>query len=110
MIIYTVPLFGFGLIGVSDGVWEFSQTWILLSMVLYAVALTVALTILKPTAKDQIALMKELTGGPASGAASGPPPQVARLEANGKKLAMAGTFNSVVLVVIIALMIWKPGL
>lgn len=109
MLIYAVPLFGFGLIGMSDGVWGYGQTWVVLSLVLYAIGLTVALTVLKPTAKAQIGLMKELTaGGPP--AAGGPPPQAAQLEANGKKLAMAGMFNSIVLLVILGLMIWKPGI
>jgi hypothetical protein len=104
---YSIPIWGFGLIGLSDGVWEFSQTWVWLSTVLFALALGVATLVLFPTAKRQITLMKEMeAAGPPAG---GPPPQVAELQANGKKLAMAGGFNHLALVVILALMIWKPG-
>jgi len=110
MFIYAVPLFGFGLIGVSDGVYKFSQTWVVLSMVLYALALTVALTVMKPTVKSQISLMKELGAGPPPTGSGGPPPQLAQLEKNGKKLAIGGAYNTISLVVIIALMTWKPGL
>ena len=108
--IYAVPLLGFGLIGVSDGVYKFSQTWVVLSLVLYAVAVTVSLTVMQPTVRSQIALMRELGTGASPAGAGGPPPQVAQLEANGKKLSIGGAFNSAVLVVIIGLMTWKPGL
>lgn len=108
--IFAVPIWGFGLIGLSDGVWTFGQPWVWLSLVLYALALTLSLTVVVPTVRSQISLMKELTGGPPPAGAGGPPPQVAKLESNGKKLASIGAFNSVVLVAIIALMIWKPGI
>jgi hypothetical protein len=39
----------------------------------------------------------------------GPPPQLAQLEALGKRQAAAGASLNVVLAVILILMIWKPG-
>lgn len=107
--IWLVPVWGFGLIGLSDGVWTFGQTWVILSLVLYGIALAVATFVMFPTHKAQIGLLREMAAGPPPAEGSGPPPQVATLEANGKKLAMGGSFNSVLLVLIIALMIWKPG-
>jgi hypothetical protein len=50
-------------------------------------------------------------GPPPEGApAGGPPPQVAQLEAHGKKLGTFGPVLNIIAVVIIGLMIWKPGL
>jgi hypothetical protein len=46
---------------------------------------------------------------PAGAAPSGPPPQVAVMEALGQRLAMGGMFLNVLLVVLVALMVWKPG-
>jgi hypothetical protein len=57
-------------------------------------------------------LMEELKamGPPPAGAApSGPPPQVAQMEALGQRLAIGGTFLDLLLVVIVGIMVWKPG-
>jgi hypothetical protein len=40
---------------------------------------------------------------------AGPPPQVAQIEALGKRQAMAGTTLNVFVVIFLVLMIWKPG-
>src|SRR3954451_3666888 len=39
--IYLVPIVGFALVGLSDDVFSFSQTWVWLSIVLYVIALGV---------------------------------------------------------------------
>lgn len=106
--IYLVPLFGFGLIGLSDSAWEFSQTWVIASLVMYVVALGIAHGVLIPNSKRMIALQRELIAGPP--AAGGPPPQVQQMEAAGKKLAAGDMANNLLLVAILVLMIWKPGL
>lgn len=105
--ILLVPLWGIGLVFMSDGAWGFSQTWVWLAIVIYAIALTVALAVIRPAANRHESLMKELIGGPAP--AGGPPPQVAQLEANGKRMAMAGGLTHLALVAVLVLMIWKPG-
>jgi hypothetical protein len=52
-------------------------------------------------------LMREMiAAGPPVG---GPPPQVAKLQELGKKVGAAGATLNVLLVVIVGLMIWKPG-
>ncbi len=106
--IYLVPLAGFALVGASDRVIAFSQTWVWLSIVLYVVALGVTHSMILPSAKRLIVLQKELVGGPAP--AAGPPPQVAEIEQCSKRLALASTINHVFLLVIIVLMVFKPGL
>jgi uncharacterized membrane protein len=85
----------------SDGAWEFSQTWVWLALVLYVVGVGVSHSVMFPSAKK----MNELLAA----ATSGPPPQD-QLDALGKKLAAGGMFLDLLLVVLFVLMIWKPGL
>ncbi|MFA5884101.1 MAG: DUF2269 family protein [Acidimicrobiia bacterium] len=126
--IYAIPVFGIGLVFMSksDGVevFKFSQTWIWLSILLYIVALGISHGVVIPTAKKMQGLMRELNamgpppgaggagGAPAGGpppGAGGPPPQVVQLEALGKKIGAGGATLNVLTVVIIFLMVWKPG-
>jgi uncharacterized membrane protein len=87
-LIYSVPIWGFAMIGLSDGAISFGQTWIWLSLLLYVIALGISHGVVRPGAK-QLA--------------------VARSEDVEKKVAAGGAALNVILVVIIALMIWKPG-
>ncbi len=96
----------FALVGVSDGVFEFSQTWVWLTIVLYVIALGITHSMIIPSAKRMIALQRELVAGPPP---QGPPPQAAEMEQVGKKLAIASTINHALLLVIIILMIFKFG-
>ena len=106
-IIYAVPVLGLLLVWLSDGTWKFSQTWVWLSIVVYVVALAVSHTVLLPGAKKINALLHEMNEqGPPVG---GPPPQVAALEALGKRMAAAGGFEHLMLVALIVLMVFKPG-
>ena len=97
MAIYAVPLFGFALIGLSDSVWSFSDTWIIGSIVLYIVGLGIAHAVLVPTQRAMIGYLRET------------PPNGAALEAAGKKLALFGPLSQLIFVAIMILMIWKPG-
>jgi hypothetical protein len=92
--------------------------WLVAAIVLYAIAILYAVAIQAPAA----AKMVELTAGgpppgmaaggppaggpPAGGAPSGPPPEIA---ANAQKLARGGMILSVLLVLIVILMVTKPG-
>lgn len=97
-LIYLVPLFGLGLVAMSDDVWKFSQTWVISALVLFVFAIGLSHGALIPAAKKQRELM------------TATPPDPALLEANGKKLAMFGGILNVMLVAMLFLMIWKPGL
>jgi hypothetical protein len=57
------------------------------------------------------ALQNQLLAGPPPGAApaSGPPPQVAELEARGKKAAMFGGILHLLLTLLLLDMVFKPG-
>ncbi len=105
--IYLVPLVGFALIGSSDGAWAFSQTWVGLSILLYVVALGVTHAMVLPSAKRLIVLQQEMVA--VAPTAGGPPPQAAEMEQVGQRIALASTINHVLLLVIIVLMVFKPG-
>ncbi|MEY2435577.1 MAG: hypothetical protein QOF97_413 [Acidimicrobiaceae bacterium] len=105
-LIYAVPLLGILLVLVSDEAWSFSDTWIWLSMALFVVGIGVSHSVVIPGAKRINALLLEIeTGPPPTG---GPPPQVAVIEALGKRQAIGGGFLDLLLVALVALMVFKP--
>jgi uncharacterized membrane protein len=80
--------FGFGLIGMSDKVWEFSQSWISVAMLLWFIMLGVVFGMMLPAEKKA-----------AAGDASAD-----------KIISMAGGILHLLLLVMLIVMIWKPGL
>ena len=54
--IYLTAVFGLGLVGLSDKIWKFSQTWIWLAIVVYVLALGVSHGLLMPRVKRLIAV------------------------------------------------------
>jgi len=105
--IYAVFLLGFALVGMSDEVWEFSQTWVWLSIALFVVALGLSHGVLMPAVKRMGELMREMVAaGPPAG---GPPPQAAEMESLGQRIAVTGLTLNVFLIVILVLMVFKPG-
>ena len=93
-IIYTIPITGILMI-IKSPVWDFDQTWVMLSIALYVLAVGNAHMNLIPGSKKMI----ELTQGP-------PTPEV---EAVGKRLAIAGAASNLMVVALVVLMVWKPG-
>lgn len=121
-LIYLVGLTGLILVALSDGAWEWSDTWVWLSIVLFLASLALSHAVMIPGQKRILALLGELeamgpppgAGGPppAGGGAppvAGPPPQVVELEAVGKKLGQVGPILHLSLFAMLVLMIWKPG-
>jgi uncharacterized membrane protein len=106
-VIYLIPVFGLLLVMFSDGAWKLSQTWVWLALVLYVIAIGIAHAMLIPGHRRINELLAEMEQGPAP--AGGPPPQVATIQEIGKRQAMAGMTNNLLVVVLIGLMIWKPG-
>jgi uncharacterized membrane protein len=105
--IYSVPLLGIAMVLLSDGAFSFGTTWVWLSLLLYVLALTLSHTVMIPSHRRLNQLMLEMeTAAPPAG---GPPPQVAQLEAIGKKLAGTSMVLNLALITILVLMIWKPG-
>ena len=94
-LIYLIPVTGILMVLDGDYPWDFSDTWVWLSIVLYVVAVGNSHMNLKPSSRKMI----ELTQGP-------PGPEI---EAVGKRLAVAGTVNDLLAVALVVLMVWKPG-
>jgi uncharacterized membrane protein len=112
-VIMTVPVWGILLVILSDGAWKFSQAWVAIAIALFIVVMGFATGVQLKNQKRMSALANEMAmaGGPPPGAAAGgPPPQVVEMEALEKKLGMGGAFLSVMVVVMIYLMVFKPGL
>ena len=110
--IYAVFLLGIVLVLLSDDVWDFGQTWVWLSMLLYIAALGLSHGGLRPRVRKMIALQRELVDGgpPPEGAApTGPPPQVAQIEDLGKQVGMISMGLHLSLVLILVFMVFKPG-
>lgn len=108
--IYAVPVLGIFLVLLSDDVFKFSQAWISLSFLLYIVAVGLVHGLHLPNIRRMNQLMAELVAGTGAAAGSGPPPQVAELESRGKKAgAVAGALN-LLWVLVVVLMVTKPGL
>jgi uncharacterized membrane protein len=105
-IIYTVPIWGILLVALSDKAWKFSQTWVWLALLLYVVAIGLTHSIMIPSHKRTNELLAEMEAAPGPAAGS---PQATELQALGKKMAPVGAALDLILVVIIVLMIWKPG-
>jgi hypothetical protein len=104
--IYLIPVFGILCILTSDDAFKFSNTFIWLALTLYVGALAVSHSILIPGHKKINALLLEMEQGPPR--SGGPPPQVAQIQALGKRQAAAGASLNVVVAVILILMIWQP--
>jgi hypothetical protein len=107
-VIYTIPLWGILLVLASeDDIIEFSQTWVWLSLLLFIIAIRISHAAMFPGAKKINALMAEMEHGPPPSDAA--PPQVAEIQALGQRQAIGGAVLNVIAVVILVLMIWKPG-
>jgi len=107
-----VLVFGILLVLLSDEVWTFGQFWIWASIVLYVVGLGLAHGVLRPNVRRMNLLMAELAemgSSPMGESPGGPPPQVTELEQRGQRVGLAGTTLNVLVVLILFLMIWKPG-
>jgi hypothetical protein len=109
--IYAVFVFGILLVLVAEeGSIEWGDTWVWLSILLYVIGIGVSHGFQQPNARRMVALAEELvSAGPPPEGAQGPPPQVAEMEATGKKLAVGGATLNLILLVILYLMVFKPG-
>jgi len=101
-------VFGILLVISSDSVFKFSMTFVWLSLVLFIIAIGLSHSILIPGHKKINALLLEMEQGPPP--VGGPPPQVAQIQALGKKQAGTAMVLDLILVVILCLMVWQPGL
>jgi uncharacterized membrane protein len=82
-----VGLFGFGLVGMSDKLFSFSQSWVMAAMVVWFLMLGIIFGMMLPAEKK---------------AAAGD-------ESADKIVSMAGGIMHLLLLVMLIIMIWKPG-
>ena len=107
--IYAVFILGILLVLASDEAWDFGDTWISFSMLLYIVGIALSHAVMRPAVKRMNVLQAELASAAPAPGAGGPPPQVAELESLGQRVGVVGAVLNVLLVIIIALMVWKPA-
>ena len=84
-----------------------SDTWLVAALGVYAVAISYSMFVQGPASGKMQEMIAGMPSGPPSGdAPAGPPAEMAKL---GKKLQMGGMFLGVLTLVILVLMVWKPG-
>ena len=105
--IWAAGLVGIILVGVSNE-WKFSQAWVSIAFVLFFAAVIFAWFVHMPNLRKMDALQEELLAGAPSGS-GGPPPQVAELQARGKRAGMYSGLLHLAFLVLVIDMIWKPG-
>ncbi len=107
--IYAVPVLGIVLVLMSEDVFAFSQMWISLSLFLYIVAIGVLHGLHLPTVRRINRLLAELADVGPGAAGGGAPPQVAELDRLGARAGAVGGVLNLLAVVIVVLMVFKPG-
>lgn len=112
--ILVVGATGLLMVLVGEEYWvDWADGWISASMLLYLVALGISMGLHGPNLARMLELQEELASGsggpPAGGTAAGPPPQVAELAERGRKAQMYGGILHLLFVVVLVLMVFKPG-
>lgn len=84
-----------------------ANRWLLIAIVLYAIAIGFAFFVQARNAEKMVHLTANMPSGPPpAGAPAGPPPEIA---ATGKALAQGGQLLSLLIVAIVILMVTKPA-
>jgi uncharacterized membrane protein len=108
--IYAVFVFGLITAIIGKPVVKFSQGWLSAAMALYIVGIAISHAVMIPGTKKMQKLLATLADGPApGGGGSGPPPEVAEAEALGRRLGIFGAILNLLVLVILFLMVVKPG-
>jgi MFS family permease len=108
--IWASGAFGIILVVLSDDLFDFGQTWISLAFLLFFGAALFALFVHTPNLRAMLTLQERLVSGEARPPASGgPPPEVAELQARGKRAGMYGGILHLLFLLLMIDMVWKPG-
>ena len=99
MAVYTVPILGILLILLSDDQWQFSDAWVSLSFLLYIVLVVVAVTVQVPNIRKLIALRSGAEGV-----------QATEVERRTRTAGLVGGIVNLLWVIILFLMVFKPGM
>jgi hypothetical protein len=108
-VVYLVFITGVLVVLFSDDTYDLGDLWVSASMVTYVAAIGISHGMLVPNARRMMALQKELAD--LDGAQlDGPPEQAVELADRAKRAAAMGTVLNLLLVFILYLMVFKPGL
>ncbi len=100
----TLAFTGWGLIA-SEGIGFFDNTWLWVSVLLYAFALVFGFAVQGPNTRRMLRLLRSAPAVPAA-EQQGPPPQMAALV---RRLNLGVVFLILIVTAIFVLMIWQPG-
>jgi uncharacterized membrane protein len=98
MAVYSVPILGILLILLSDDTWKFSEAWVGISILLYIVLLVLAIAVQVPNIRKMNALR--------AGAEGAQPLEMQKLA---KTAASVGGVVNILWVIVLFLMVFKPG-
>lgn len=99
-----VPIFGTALIITGHfALWK--SEWLLISIILFAAALAFAVLVQSRNGAALVKVVSSMPPGPPPAGAQ-PPPQMTLLI---KRLQLGGTYLTLSVVVIVVLMVWRPG-
>jgi uncharacterized membrane protein len=98
---FAVFMFITGAALVESSVWEWSSRWLSVALALYVITLGISLFLQRPALGRVIALSAQPPGP------EGPPPELAQ---NVQRLKIYGLVMLALVIVILALMVWKPAL
>ncbi|TXN28970.1 DUF2269 family protein [Lacisediminihabitans profunda] len=98
----VVVVLGFAVMGMTDPKEKLSMTtpWILISLILYAIAIALSLALVVPTLRRAAADLESAGATPGSGAANAAPRYPA--------VAAGSGIVSLLLVAVVVLMVWRP--
>lgn len=111
-LVYGTFLFGIAAVATSSSKWGFGQAWVSAAFALFIVAVGVLHGLIKPSQRRFQALARSLASTPAMAARGGPgdrSDEVAQLNALEKRISLGWGLFNVIVVVVIYLMVFKPG-
>ena len=100
----AVLLLGVALVLMSDDAINFGDTWILLSLVVFVIALGIGGAVVDPMEKRALDLQQEIVVAGEAGA----PTQVAELARLDRKMTIFGNALNVAVVLILVFMVFQP--
>jgi hypothetical protein len=107
LLIYAALLFGVGAVSASNSQVKFSQAWVSAAFALYLVDIAILHAWIRRFQRHYTTLLRQVEEASLTGGSR--PPQLAALAALEKRVALGwGVFNLIV-VVVVYLMVFKPG-
>lgn len=114
--IYAVLVSGIIVVLLSQNAWPFSRLWIWLSIALFLISIGISHGLHRPNLRRMLVLSGELAEmgpppdlDPTNMPAAAMPPQAVELERRGKKAALYGGILNLIVLIVLVLMVWKPG-